>query len=147
MEPTVTREIELDVEPEELWRLVTEGEELGRWLADEAELEPVVGGQGRFVEDDRVRRAVVDEVEDGRRLAFRWWDEDEGEAGASRVVITLVPSGDTTRLVVHEMLAVASASASVVASAAGSATGPAVPSLRWDVRLGCLGMLLALVRV
>jgi uncharacterized protein YndB with AHSA1/START domain len=45
----------------------------------------------------------VDEVEAGRRLAWRWWAE--GDAASSRVEITLVPGDAGTEVrVVEELL-------------------------------------------
>src|SRR4051794_19684762 len=99
--PVVTRSIDLDASADEVWNAITDAEELGRWLADEAVFEPVPGTSARFVEGGQVRRAVVEAVEDGRRLVFRWWDDDEGEAAATRVALTVVGAGRPTRLVVQ----------------------------------------------
>jgi len=91
----VTREIELDAPPDEVWRALTDADELEQWFANEVELEPEVGGEGVFRWDDGdERHAVVEEVEPERRFAFTWDD--------SRVVIELeeIPTG--TRVVVVE---------------------------------------------
>jgi uncharacterized protein YndB with AHSA1/START domain len=45
---------------------------------------------------------VVDEVDAGRRLAWRWWTD--GDAASSRVEITLVPSDGGTEVRVVEQL-------------------------------------------
>src|SRR5690349_7528113 len=100
----VTRSIDLDASPDEVWQAITDADELGRWLADEAAFEAVPGAPARFVEDGKIRHAVVEAVEDGRRLVFLWWDDDEGEAGASRVALTVVPARGPTRLIVQETL-------------------------------------------
>ena len=112
----VQRDVELDLDPELVWELVSTAEELETWLGVEVELEPVEGSTGRVVEEDGTeRRLVVEEVEEGHRLAWRWWpvtdedldddDDDEGDDGAadaSRVEITVVPSGGGTRVEVVE---------------------------------------------
>jgi uncharacterized protein YndB with AHSA1/START domain len=129
----VEREIELDAELDEVWAALSHPEELGRWMADDVELDVVPGGTGRMVEDGRVRRVVVDEIVPEHRLTLRWWDEEGGPSTASQVVLTVLPAGGGTRLLVRETALLPTARL-----AAGS---------RWDIRVGCLAFLLALVRV
>ena len=92
--PSVRREVVLPVPRERAWELLTEPEELRAWLAEDAELDPEPGGEVR-AED---REGIVEDVEPGRRLAFRW---DDGEA-ASRVVWTLDDAPGGTRVTVEE---------------------------------------------
>jgi uncharacterized protein YndB with AHSA1/START domain len=133
MSTTVERSIELDASPDEVWRAVSDPAELAGWLADEADLDVVPGGEGRFVEDGHVRRAVVERVDHGRSLVFRWWDEEGGEGDATRVEVTVLPTGGPTRLVVRETVVAASA---------------VKVARRWDLRLTCLALLrLAAARV
>jgi uncharacterized protein YndB with AHSA1/START domain len=129
----VEREIELDAGLEEVWAALSDPEELGRWIADDVELDIVPGGSGWMVEDGRVRRVVVDEVVPDHGLTLRWWDEEGGSSTASQVVLTVLPAGGGTRLVVRETALVPAARL-----AGGS---------RWDIRVGCLAFLLALARV
>ncbi len=70
-------------------------------------------------------------MEDGTRLVFRWWDDDDGEDGASRVVLTVMPSDGPTRLLVRET--------------AVHSLAPRATAIAWEARLGCLAVLLALV--
>jgi uncharacterized protein YndB with AHSA1/START domain len=128
----VVREIELDASAEEVWRAVTEPAELAAWLGDEVELDVRPGGRGRVVDDGVARVVEVDDVQPGHHVSFRWWVDGEGEAGASQVVITILPSGGPTRLVVRETLSGPRARATARAS-----------DLRWDVRLVCLAVLVA----
>ena len=94
---SVRREVVLPVDPDRAWELITEPEELERWLADDVELEPEEGGEVRVAWDDGERReGIVEEVDEGRRLVFVWGDEP------SRVVWTLDPVPDGTRFVVTE---------------------------------------------
>lgn len=91
----VTREIDLEAPPEEVWEALTDQAKLSEWFANDVELDPKPGGEGLFRWDDgEERRALVEEVEPGRRFVFTW---DE-----SRVVIELeeIPAG--TRVTVVE---------------------------------------------
>lgn len=83
----VTRETEVEAAPAEVWRSLTEPERLAGWLAQDAELELVPGGDLslRTREGER-RTGWVEEVEEPSRLAF-WWSVDDGEA--SRVELDL----------------------------------------------------------
>ena len=92
--PSVRREVVLPVPRDRAWELLTDEDALREWLAEDAELDAEPGGAVRA--DDR--EGVVEDVEPGRRLAFRWDDGDD----ASRVVWTLddVPGG--TRVTVLE---------------------------------------------
>ena len=81
----VTREVELEAAPADVWELLTDDAELSAWLD----------------EDDRVRVALPGEVEEHRHLAFVWWPAGDEDA-ASRVDFTLVETDRGTRLTVTE---------------------------------------------
>src|SRR3712207_4706077 len=92
----ITREVELPLEADEAWEAVTELEE---WLVDDADLTLEPGEEGTLrLPDGEERRAVVEEVAEGERLAFWWWAED---TVATRVELTLVPAvgGTVVRVV------------------------------------------------
>ena len=99
---TVRREIVLPVERERAWALFTEPAELCEWLADEVELEPEEGAPVRAVwfASGEERVGVVEEVEDGRRVRFRW--DDDATGVPSRVEWTLDDHPGGTRVVVEE---------------------------------------------
>jgi len=99
---TVRREIVLPVERERAWALLTEPAELCEWLADEVELEPEEGAPVRAVwfASGEERVGVVEEVEDGRRVRFRW--DDDATGVPSRVEWTLDDHPGGTRVVVEE---------------------------------------------
>jgi uncharacterized protein YndB with AHSA1/START domain len=91
----ITREIELDAPPEEVWRALTDPDELEQWFANDVELEPEVGGEGTFRWDDGdERHAVVEEVDPERRFAFTW------DGGHVVIELEEIPAG--TRVVVIE---------------------------------------------
>ena len=52
MADEVEREITVPVPPDEAWTLVTDAEELQRWLAPEVEIDLRDGGEVRIVGDD-----------------------------------------------------------------------------------------------
>ena len=94
-EIAVTRELELDAPPDEVWEALTDPGELSEWFANDVELDAEPGGEGVFRWDDgEVRYAVVEEVVPLERFAFTWEE--------SRVVIELeeIPFG--TRVTVVE---------------------------------------------
>jgi uncharacterized protein YndB with AHSA1/START domain len=100
----IERICELDVTPATAWRALTEPTWLAAWLADEAELQLVPGGEARFVVEGRERAGWVEEViapADGRggRLSF-WWQQDDEPA--SRVTFELEPTESGTRLRIAE---------------------------------------------
>jgi uncharacterized protein YndB with AHSA1/START domain len=98
----VTRELLLPADTEEVWEALTNAERLEDWFANDVELDLVPGGTGRFRwGSGEVRRAVVEEVEEERRLSLRWWDEEAPEEN-SVVTITLEQEDEGTRVVVTE---------------------------------------------
>jgi uncharacterized protein YndB with AHSA1/START domain len=119
MEPTVERQIDLDAAPEEVWDALAETD---TWLADEGTLPLEPGAVGRLVEDGRSRTAIVEEVDHGHRLVYRWWDDLDDDA--TRVEITVIGLEVGTRVVVREW-----AIAPVL-----DARGVARPADPWDRR-------------
>jgi len=96
----VTRSVELDAAPAEVWDALTEDALLGEWLADEVELEAEPGGEivCRYA-DGEERRGEVELVEEAERLAWSW----RREGGApSRVELVLDAVAERTRLTVIE---------------------------------------------
>jgi uncharacterized protein YndB with AHSA1/START domain len=98
---TVRREIVLPVDRERAWALLTEESELREWLADEVDLEPEPGAPLRVAwAGGEAREGVVEEVEEERRLRFRW--DDDATGVPSRVEWTLDDAPGGTRVVVEE---------------------------------------------
>jgi uncharacterized protein YndB with AHSA1/START domain len=98
---TVRREIVLPVDRERAWALLTEEAELREWLADEVDLEPEPGAPLRVAwAGGEAREGVVEEVEEERRLRFRW--DDDATGVPSRVEWTLDDAPGGTRVVVEE---------------------------------------------
>jgi uncharacterized protein YndB with AHSA1/START domain len=96
----VTRSVELEAPPAQVWDALTEDGLLGEWLADEVELEAEPGGEVvcRYA-DGEERRGEVELVEEAERLAWSW----RREGGApSRVELVLDAVADRTRLTIIE---------------------------------------------
>jgi uncharacterized protein YndB with AHSA1/START domain len=112
--------LELASPPDEVWELLTDPDELARWLGrtDGFALEP--GEEGRLTDLDGTERHLrVDDVRAGRSLRWTWWPAGPGpgdESGASVVEVTLRPSPAGTEVRVVESHPAASP---IVASAGG----------------------------
>lgn len=99
----VTREIVMPAPPAEVWEALTDPERLEDWFANDVELDAEPGGEGTFTwENGEVRHAQVDEVEPGRRFAFRWSDEGTSPDDETHVAFTLEEVPEGTRLTVTE---------------------------------------------
>ena len=99
MENQVTREIELDAPPDDVWRALTDPEQLAGWLGTEAEIEGRPGGTLTIETEDGPHEGWVEEYDPGRRLSI-WWST--GDEDAARVQFDLEETLDGTRLVVTE---------------------------------------------
>ena len=91
--------VEIAAKPSTVWRCVTEGDLLSRWLGARVEFDPVVGKPVR-IHFERWRTRVegeVVEVMPGKRIAFTWGVAEGKQTasmppGSTRVTITLAPS-------------------------------------------------------
>jgi uncharacterized protein YndB with AHSA1/START domain len=99
--PELTRSVELDAAPAEVWDALTEEALLAEWLADEVEIDAEPGGEivCRYA-DGEERRGEVELVEEAERLAWSW--RREGGAQPSRVELVLDAVAERTRLTVIE---------------------------------------------
>ena len=107
----IDRTVDLEVAPDELWRLISTADGWRSWLVDEAQLErdgvgALVGGA--VTDHDVVKLVRVDEIREGRSIAFTWWNphpSDRVPAGVSKVGLEIVDNGDgTSRLQITEQL-------------------------------------------
>jgi uncharacterized protein YndB with AHSA1/START domain len=146
IELCVEREVELEADIDEVWAAIVD---VDTWLVDAGELDLESGSERELVDGGVRRRAVVDEVVEGRRLAYRWWsDGDAAGDMASRVDITLEPRDGATRVVVRETpLPVVGARASVRADASAGTAARVRSGRWWEVRLTCLAFTALVGRV
>ena len=126
----VSRCVELDAAPAEVWDALTEEALLAEWLADEVEIEAEPGGEiiCRYA-DGEERRGEVELVEEAERLAWSWRREG---GGSSRVELVLDAVAERTRLTVIE-------------TAPLRATGPLLLAGTWGAPLARLRTAVRLV--
>jgi len=98
----IERIVLLPASPEEVWRALTESDEVSRWFGCPVELEPWPGGRVTVHESTRVRRGLVEDIQAGRRLSIRWLPELGSIARRTRVAFVLEAVPDGTRLTVTE---------------------------------------------
>jgi uncharacterized protein YndB with AHSA1/START domain len=102
------REVVLPAPRDEVWRALTSLELLAAWFGEVVEMDPRTGGAVFVREPDgSTRRGLVERVETGRALVFRWRRLAGAgrslEVGqASRVAFELEDEGSSTRLTVTE---------------------------------------------
>ncbi|MGH8993643.1 MAG: SRPBCC domain-containing protein [Acidimicrobiia bacterium] len=112
MTARVERSVVVRAPADAVWRALVDGGQLSAWFGDDAELDAFPGGQLAVSEDGRRRRAVVVDIEVGRRLAFRWlpdtprlgfvWRPDDLPAGTSgevELTLTEMPGGTLVHVV------------------------------------------------
>jgi uncharacterized protein YndB with AHSA1/START domain len=115
MAEDVTRSVDLDASPDDVWRAVADPDERARWLDDP---------------DAATRQVRVDEAAPGERLVWTWWRPgEEGDASTVSVVLAPLATGGT-RVVVTESLP---ALAPLQAQASAGVRSAAVA--RWAARL------------
>lgn len=119
----ITREIALDLSPDELWSLLSDGGRWPEWLIDHGTPAVRPGSTDQVIDEGERRHVHVRTVEPGRRVAFDWWTDEPSDR--SHVELEIVRDGDRTGLRVTETFASATIAPEFVAAAAD----------RWDVRL------------
>jgi uncharacterized protein YndB with AHSA1/START domain len=98
----IRRQVVLPAAPGEVWRQLTDPDEVGEWMGGRVAWELHPGGPARFDGDDGSRRVGrIEEVEPDRRLRYRWWPED-GDGPASEVTYVLTPEEEGTEVTVTE---------------------------------------------
>ncbi|MGK2933407.1 MAG: SRPBCC family protein [Solirubrobacterales bacterium] len=123
----MTREVELDCDPERAWEALTEESELSEWLGGEVEADLKPGGEITVREEGGTERSgFFESVEPGREVSF-WWSE-EGEE-SSRVELELLPSFDGAGCTVRvtesrPLVALETELAEIVAGESGPSHGP-----------------------
>jgi uncharacterized protein YndB with AHSA1/START domain len=121
----VTRTVDLDAAPDDVWDAVADPERRQAWLDD----------------DDAIDREVrIDSIDDGRSLAWTWWDPGQ-PTGASRVeiVLTELATGGTRVAVTERLVAPPGAGAATATMTAQARLGA---GSAWDSRLLGLELLL-----
>ena len=99
---TITREVELDISPEELWGAITDRETLEAWLGERVDVDLRPGGEGVIVDDGITRDVVVRTIEDGRGWSFEWRIDDAPVSTVSFEISTA--GGGSSVLTIRETL-------------------------------------------
>jgi uncharacterized protein YndB with AHSA1/START domain len=118
----VTRSIELEFEPDEVWELISDGEHWVDWMVDTANVEVSPGATGTVTDGDEQREVRINRVDEAERISFDWWPAG-GRDRASSVELHIVPTRYGTVLEVVESFP---ATQRLTASAASS---------RWHARV------------
>ncbi len=90
-EPRVVRRIEIELGPDRVWEVVTGS--LGDWLGGDIEIELRPGGKIHF-RSTQQRVGVIEELEPGRRLTWRWWEEGDDDGSTDTVVELAIAESD-----------------------------------------------------
>jgi uncharacterized protein YndB with AHSA1/START domain len=108
MTRTFEHTLTVDAPREQVFRALTDAEQLKRWWITDGISEPRAGGHYRYEwkmadpTNDHVQEGTYDEVVEGERIAYPW----SSPAGDSRVTVTLAGSNGGTRVsLVHEGIA------------------------------------------
>jgi uncharacterized protein YndB with AHSA1/START domain len=99
----IRRQVSVRADRERVWRALTEPAELLRWFPTTAcEFDPTPGTHARFEWDEGGDEAIVEQVEPGTRLVYRW-----RPLGSDRpyttVTFELADDGDGTLLTLTEL--------------------------------------------
>lgn len=122
-DPTVvTRDLSLDLSPEQAWRLVGDADGWADWMVDRADVDVTPGATGVVTDGDDVRRVEVTSVERGESVRFNWWPAGRDDL-ASSVSLTIGETADG--LVVLRVVEVFPPESPVDSTSA---------SLAWEVR-------------
>ena len=121
----MTREVELDCDPERAWEALTEESELSEWLGGEVEADLKPGGGITVREEDGTEKSgFFESIEAEREITF-WWSAEDEES--TRVELELLPSGEGDGCVVRvtesrPLIALETELAEIASS--GPGTGP-----------------------
>jgi uncharacterized protein YndB with AHSA1/START domain len=132
----VRRVVEIDVAIDELWRMISDPEELATWLGDDVDLDVSPGARGRITDDDEHYDVEVDEVEHGERVVWRWRPADDDGSATSRVelVVAPAPRGGTLTIIETRPAPPVAAMSTGTMSTGTMSTAVTSDAVRWEVR-------------
>ena len=129
----IERTIAVPVDPDALWRTLTDPDEVGWWLGEQVDWEFEIGGSVHVLDEDGdAREGRIEEIDEGHRLRFVWWPVGD-DSRMSEVTYVVEPDDDGSLLTVTERPC-------FVRAAVASASSGGDPWTSWDSRLvGVLG--------
>jgi uncharacterized protein YndB with AHSA1/START domain len=130
---TIERTTELDLDIDELWTLISTPRGWSSWLVDETDLAVRPGSDGMAMQDGAERAVHIETVDEGRGVAFSWWDRDDpSSASFVRLDIVELPSGGSQLHISERFLG---------ATARTTSSSIANEDLAWQVRFVSLWLL------
>ncbi|MEV4455158.1 SRPBCC domain-containing protein [Microbispora sp. NPDC049633] len=101
----LSKEIELDATPEQVWEAIATGPGVDSWFMGRTEIEPGEGGRGRFTMFGGTETTTVTAWEPGKRFAYRSDENPDGLFMAMEYLVEGRDGGSTVlRLVQHGFL-------------------------------------------
>jgi uncharacterized protein YndB with AHSA1/START domain len=123
-ERSVEREVEVPASREEAWQVLTDPEQVGGWLAEEAEFDLRPGGDLTVRTDGETREGFFEEISEPDRLVF-WWGEVDGELARVQIDLEEVEEGTRIRVVEGRPLV----TVDVIGAGIGFEGGSAAPQM------------------
>jgi hypothetical protein len=128
----VERTIDLDLDVDELWELISTASGWSSWLVDESDVVVAPGSIGTAIEDGVVRDVRIDSISDRRGINFSWWDHNDPSSGSFvQLAIVELPNGRSQLNITERFVGATAMSASMSTST----------TVAWDVRLVSLWLL------
>lgn len=102
-EQQVEQHVDVDGDTEAVWRSISDRDELAGWFGGAVDVDIRPGEAGTIVDDEGTRYDVlVTDVEEGRRVAWHWWDEHGHLSSVEISLEPIDPTGMRTRVRVVE---------------------------------------------
>jgi uncharacterized protein YndB with AHSA1/START domain len=83
----------------DLWRALTDPDELSAWLGQVVQVEMTPGARGRI----GGRSTVVGAVEEGRRLTWTWWGPGDERASEVELAVETTETGSRVTVVERQV--------------------------------------------
>ncbi len=94
----ITRTVDTDLPPDELWSLVGDSEAWASWMVDDADVDLDAGG-GTVLDDGVQRDVRIDDVDPAGRVVFTWWPHEQpGEMSTVELVVLPAAAGSSLRI-------------------------------------------------
>jgi uncharacterized protein YndB with AHSA1/START domain len=112
----ITRTVDLDLSPDELWEMIGNGDRWADWMVDAATLEVEPGATGVVTDGDEDREVRIQRVEAGERISFQWWPVGQPDQSSS-VDLVILPARHGTVLEIVETFPAGSTLSALATSA------------------------------
>jgi uncharacterized protein YndB with AHSA1/START domain len=89
----VTRDLQVDSDPERAWKAISEESELSEWLGGDVSIDLKPGGEVTVTDDGAGKTGFVESVEEGSSVSF-WWSEEGAESTRVELEVVADPAVD-----------------------------------------------------